>query len=757
MRIHYPIALSLFLLINNALHAQFQGQVYVPSTAIKVYAYGQEKTMAWGGGFNNPQIQLVDINNDHNPDMVVFEAGMGVRTFINTGTAGSPSYVYAPAYAVNFKNISNYMILKDYNCDGIADLFSQGGVSGFVVYKGYYNASNQLCFMPNNRLTFNNVRGIPYSENAFNNGGDIPAIVDIDNDGDLDFLSYDNNGGNINYYQNMSREKGYGCDTIIIRLADQCWGKVYQGNYRTHTLQYECDNSILLPKGTKVTHSGNTPCLFDYDGDGDYDYLDGNISFNEMTFLLNGRIPYKPTGPDSMTYQDTLWQSNGHIIELPTFPAAFNIDADQDGKADLVITPHLQGSSENYKCVWFYKNESTPGHPSFVFQSDTLYIDKTIDLGTAAIPFLFDYNKDGKPDLFIGSDGYYQSNGTLKSRVSLYLNTSTTGNPSFTLQTTDLGNLSAYNFAGAVPAVGDLNNDGKQDMVLGHTDGTISFLSNTANSDNVQPNWQMTTQVLKDIANNIITVSRFSAPFIYDINKDGKPDLLIGGDNGSLTYYENVSTGPGNVALKYITSTLGDIQVDSPLNVGANSTPFIGKVDNTGRDYLLMGSNSGKIYRYDGFQSGNVTGRYARIDSQYSLINTTLGYGNLRSAIAVADVDADGKYEMVMGMAYGGVQLYKQNLLVSVPNNINANTGELDIQVYPNPAKDNITLAFGSPLAEHAQVSIINMEGQQLATRAVDVGQNTINIPLANLPAGIYVCVVAVNDHKYYNKFTIMK
>ena len=39
--------------------------------------------------------------------------------------------------------------------------------------------------------------------------------------------------------------------------------------------------------------------FFDYDMDGDYDYLGGNITRNTMTFLKNGRIPYDSTGPDS--------------------------------------------------------------------------------------------------------------------------------------------------------------------------------------------------------------------------------------------------------------------------------------------------------------------------------------------------------------------------------------------------------------------------------------------------------------------------
>ncbi len=604
--------------------AMAQAKMYYPDTSIKVFAYGNQQTLAWCGGFNNPQFSMGDLNHDGLQDLVVFEPWLGVTTFINEGTPGHPNYRYAPEYALNFPPVYDYLILADYNCDSIPDLFQQGS-TGISVYKGYYNAHNQLCFTYYQDLYYNNDLDAHGAANAFNNPGDIPAIVDVDNDGDLDFIAYNITGGFMNLYKNMQVEMHLPCDSIHIALKDECWGKVYQGFYRTHYLAETCDNSSLL-RGTggsnRTTHSGNTPCLFDWDMDGDYDYLDGSVSFNQMTFLQNGRIPDNPSGADTMVYQDTTWQSSGMPINIPIWPAAFNIDIDQDGKKDLLISPNGGTGAMNYNNIWFYKNYTTPGVPDWRFQSDSFLADKSIDLGTAAYPVLFDYNKDGKPDMFIGSDGYRQTGGLLRSRVSYYLNTSTPGNPSFTLQTNDFLGINSYNFEGATPAMGDIDNDGISDMILGHTDGSLSYFKNIAASETVAPVWQLAQLQLTDMNGDTINVGDHAAPFIYDIDKDGKKDLVIGGGNGYLQYYRNISTVPGTIILQLVNTRLGGVRADPVRNAGNYSVPFIGPIDSTGVDYLLLGSNSGNIYKYTGFQTGDTTATYTMVDSQYAYIDS---------------------------------------------------------------------------------------------------------------------------------------
>jgi len=736
---------------------------YQHDTSVKVFAYGREQTLAWCGGFDNPEFSEADLNKDGLTDLVVYERDLGVTTLINTGMSGGfPRYVYAPHYALNFPPCFNYMLLRDYNCDGIADLIHRGS-DGFSVYKGYYNAGNELCFTFYSDLGFtNDVHSHGY-EAGYTNPGDIPGIADVDGDGDLDFISYYITGGYMYFLRNMRVEDHLPCDSIRIRLDDRCWGKVLQGSYRAHTLDHSCDNSGLL-KPTKVTHPGNAICLFDWDMDGDYDYLDGNTSHNELSFLKNGKV--ETAHPvDSMIYQDSLWQTGGHRVSMRSWPAGFNIDVDADGKSDLLISPNSGTGSENYRCVWYFKNNSTTGVPDWQFQSDTFLVDRSIDMGSASYPMLFDYNKDGKPDLFAGSDGYVQASGQHLSRLSYYANTSTPGNASFTLQSADFMGMGAANFEGAAPAAGDIDNDGISDLIIGHTNGTLSYFKNMAASEAVTPDWQPVQLPLKDAGGADINVGAYAAPFIYDIDKDGKNDLIIGNMYGYVQYYRNVSSTPGTISLQLINKKLGKVRTDPANNLGNFCTPFIGKLDSTGTDYMLLGSNSGNLYQYTGFQGGDTTATYTLLDGHYSFIDSTynrynhpgmaLGrYDNHRTAITVGDIDGSGSYAMIKGNVKGGLEFYKRKVYVAGINDVSK--GAI-VSLDPNPAQTSLNIHWKGSKAGDVRISILDMTGRVCVSAAMPAYREDAVVSFGDLPQGLYLCVLTDGEQRHCLKFTVVK
>lgn len=758
MKVIAYLSFCWFCLLALDVSAQFQGHVYLEDSSIFVYdAAGKQKTLAWCGGLNNPQFSAADLNNDGLNDLVLFQKDQyEVLTFINYGTAGHPDYRYRPAYAKNFPFCIDYVVVIDYNGDGIPDLFQQGG-TGISAYIGYYNASNQLCFNYYKDLYYNNNSKFHGSNlNAYVNPGDIPSIVDVDNDGDLDFLAYDVNGIFMSWYQNAQVETGAPKDSIKVEIRDQCWGKMAQLALRAHTLNQSCDNSYLLKRDSastaKVTDGGNSPCLIDMDGDGDYDVLDGHRAFNTIVYLKNGRVEYGTK--DSMVYQDTTWTTLGDTVQIAQWACAFHCDIDQDGVRDLVVTPNSDAASADYKCIKYYKNIGTDKLPSFKYQSDTLLVENAIDAGSGSYPFLYDYNKDGKPDLFVGSRGFYEdATGQYIARILYFQNTSTPGHPSFSLVSNDFLGLSTKRYKGISVGIGDIDNDGMDDLLLGHIDGTVDYIVNTASSSTVQPNWGsgFPKNLLDGSGAKVQTIG-YSVPLVYDMNKDGHNDLILGDQTGYIYYYQNAGFTSGVTNLRYTNNQLGLAKSDPSKPYVGFSTPYIGKMDNTGIEYLVMGSRSGRIFRYTGFQAGYTSVSYTIMDSSYSYI---LDYGNpgssYMSAPAIADIDGDGKYEMIVGNIYGGLFLYKQSLILGIDDVKTPNKGLL---VFPNPAKNDLNIALDQiRIDNNASVSIYNNMGQLVMTQQGFADPLNIKLNITQLPAAVYLCILKSGNEQYNTVF----
>ena len=742
-----------------AARAQFQGTVFVEDSSIKAYYGNTQRQLGWAGGMDNPQFATGDLNNDGKPDLVVFDpwANVATRVFLNDGTAGHNHYQYAPKYAVPFNtltpySITDYLKLEDYNRDGIPDLITKG-VAGFTLFKGRYEG-NMIAFSYYKELRYNSPSG---TINAYSQASDIPAVADVDGDGDLDFFGYNEDGAIIYFFKNCQVENGMPNDSVIVCKPSNCWGAFNQGYIRKVTLgivtgSFSCPTYFNYGcKGTM--HQGNALCMLDIDGDGDMDMLDGNISYPDIQLLINGKA--QNGGRDSIVAQDTLWQSQagGRQLLMPYWPAAFYLDADGDGKKDLLISPHASGTSENYKNVAFYKNTGTATVPNFVYQNDTFLIDQMLDFGSISYPVLYDYNKDGRPDLFVGSGGYYQPNGTFKSRIAYFQNNLVGGVTRFDLQTTDFMNISAENVTGTYPAFGDLDNDGKADMVVGHTDGTLSFYKNNAASATVLPVYQSPVPLV-NAQGAVINRTNSVAPVIYDIDKDGKPDLLMSGEYGAVSLYKNTSTAAGTASLTFVTDTLGSMRSD--VQRFTYGTLYIGKMDNTGKDYIVIGNSNGMFRRYQGFETGNVNIPYQLIDTIYSNIKLAG-----RSAAAFADIDADGKYEMIAGNVLGGLNQYKQVLTVDGNTHVGvgtpANTGICSI--YPNPVSDKVYVNWDAAFAGNynVKVRLINMTGQTILNTEVAGNKGIGILPVDAYPAGIYICVIQAGDNYYSQPISIRK
>ena len=179
-----------------------------------------------------------------------------------------------------------------------------------------------------------------------------------------------------------------------------------------------------------------------------------------------------------------------------------------------------------------------------------------------------------------------------RASVAYYKNTGITNQPEFQLINSDFGNLGILEKTGLVPTLGNLTNDELLDMLTGESDGKLIMLKNMGNGQ------------LKMVDNNYfsIDVGEFSAPQLFDLNKDGLTDLIIGEKNGNLNYFKNqgTSTAPDFVL---VTDSLGKINVTNyTLSYYGYSTPCFFR-NELGETELVVGSESGQIFYYKNIMS----------------------------------------------------------------------------------------------------------------------------------------------------------
>lgn len=698
----------------------------------------QDDTLAFPlvGGLNNPQFSAADLNNNGLLDLVIFDKrGDVLLTFLNSGIPNQAKYEYAPQYEKNFPPMRYWMKMKDFNGDGAADIFTYSnipGIPGIVVHKGYYDANNELQF---NQINFghvdfqvikfpdfNSIPTILYVSNE-----DIPEFVDVDGDGDLDILTFNFAGGYVEYYKNRSVELGYGTDTLIYVLQDNCWGRFYESGFSIEIDLSPSPDSCMFrqflePDNPEIQisnrHAGSTLLAFDATDNGKVDLLLGDITFSSMVMVYNTGT----TAVAHMTSQDAGYPSNDVPVDLPVFPAGFYLDVDNDGKKDLLVSPNQVNASENHKVAWYYKNVSNTAVPDFELQQKDFLVDEMIDLGTGAYPAVIDYNNDGLPDLVIGNNGYYNPFGLPHSRLHLYENIGTPTSPAFKLVDDDYLGLSALGMMWLAPAFGDITGNGAMDLIVGEEGGSLVFLENTAGPD---APLEFAFPVLNFQGFN---VGKAATPLIVDLDMDGRMDLVVGARLGNVTYFRNQTTQDGPLSFTMINNALGGIDT-RPLG-----SPWLGlsapaAFYQNGQLQIISGGYAGGLYHYNQIES-NLAGTFNKVTEHLGNINV-----GVETRLAFADLNQSGTLELIVGNARGGITIFSSPFTAEeAPLSTFEPSGKLNI--YPNPASDKI---FLEGFSNNEAYTITDIHGREIQSGQISASGS---INLYRMAAGYYILQV---------------
>lgn len=735
----------LFFLTNN-----LNGQLlFHRNDTIDVYKGGNLLKLSWLGGLNNAQFSKVDLNLDGTDDLVVFDrSDSKILTFINNGTPNQPDYTYNYFYERFFPTTQNWFLMRDYNLDGKADIFCFTN-SGIKVYKNTSTSMTGLSF----QIVSSLLKSDQYPGGLFNlyvPSTDIPAIHDIDGDGDLDILSFGVLGAYIEYHQNMSIENYGTADSLNYVLQNNCWGYFSESGSLTNKLKLYDTCYYNVPNPRSVRHAGSTILAFDNNNDNVADLLLGDVSFGNVVLATNGGT--SPNTNSAMSSQDTAFPSYDTPVDLTLFPGIFYEDVDNDGVKDLICSPNTNILTENAKSVWYYKNNGTNSLPNFSFVQDDFLQNETIELGEGSIPSFFDYNGDGLMDMVISSYGYFvRASNTYISKLSLYKNTGTSMQPEFTFVTDDYQNISALNLGLSLhPTFADIDNDGDQDMILGDSEGKLHLLTNSAGAGNTA-SFSLTLQNITDSAGNQIDIGQFAAPQLFDYDNDNDFDLIIGKKNGTVTYYENIGSA-ATYLFKKITDSLGGVEIHEAWDTYGSSTGYSTPYffEEAGTRYMMSGGERGEMYLYTNINPSNPLAPFTLTDTV--LVKSEIG---LRTVPHVIDINNNGSMDFLVGSLRGGVSFFYSGQDYT---NIETSTKELSsptITLYPNPTNDIINIAIkGDYTFNQLNYTIHNIIGEEIASSKVFTNTTT-PINVSNLKNGVYFISFVRGNETITKKFVI--
>ncbi len=746
--------------INDTAKIQYR----VSTTAVPFYINNFLIEQPFIGGLNAPQFCHLDLNLDGQLDVVVFDR-YDAKLFTYIRIKGD-QFKYQPEYESQLPKGNYYYKTADLNSDGKLDIFTATKTGGLKIFKQQAPTSaGELRFFDLGDLFYRNQYSDTDNLPLYNLISfpilDLPEIKDMDGDGDLDLLTYD--AGNFTYrqFKDVRSEMGWSSDTFEFQIMDVCYGYFNEG----------VNNSIVLgecPPFTlklKPRHANGSACFtFDEDSDGDAELVISNIGFSNFTKLKNGRKENK-SAFDTMVMYDTMFPANTKLANEFIFPAGFTIDASGDGLPDLIVAPNGVPDGKETQQVWYYKNKGTLGKTEFEFQRTNFLIDKTLDFGGKSAPVFVDVDADGDLDLVIANNGDYAVTKGLRDKLTLFLNKGKKDSAEFVLENEDYLSISKNNdslFHHSIPAVGDIDNDGDQDLLIGVRSGRVVYFENTAGV-NKPVNWVFKSENI--IPKSGILGESGAAPCIYDFNSDGKNDLLCGFYNGKVVAFKN--DGSNNFE-RFHSSAYGakaneyryDINPIGFISFG-NAVPRIADLNNDGKMEMVLGTAHGTplLYRIHGHSiTDSLVGDTQWFKSYTSTGDSITGRMGYLLTPDLADINGDSIPEFVAGLGRGG--LVWANSLKSIKSNL-GNTrlfrNITPIKIFPNPASNSVFFE----LTESSVISKIeatDIHGKIVFSSHVNFGETGVGLNIGHLPNGVYF-VKALNANQIVStgKFVIRR
>jgi len=451
-----------------------------------------------------------------------------------------------------------------------------------------------------------------------------PTTVDLDNDGDFDFVVGAGPGySHIRIYLNEGTAENPGFTEFL--ALDQNGNAIYQ--------------------------YGGSPAFADLNGDGDLDMIFGlyTYSADRIQFWVgNGGIPGDGDNPLQFTEQTGAWDQvlktgNPFYSILPgESPTLSFVNFDEDGDLDILIG-HEYSNIGDGEQLHYYENDGNSNFSLQPFGPGIVGSDSYRALAQMA-----DMDEDGNSDLILGRQYgdllFYKGDGAgnFSQQSGPWDSGTKSGNPFFGI---DKGVQSA-------PVLVDLDNDGDLDLVMGFQQANkynvvtgnsspLSYFENTGDA-------VFEEKILMENPFDGIDVGNTGIPNFVEIDGDGDLDAVLGGkydyssetpNDRTISVLENLGNGFSQPLEDHPILGIRELAVDYEL------APIFVNLDADADLEVVAGTAQNGIQVFD-----LVDGAYTEIAGSaspfYGIFST---YFDENIRVAMGDIDGDGDLDMFVG------------------------------------------------------------------------------------------------------------
>ena len=223
-----------------------------------------------------------------------------------------------------------------------------------------------------------------------------------------------------------------------------------------------------------------------------------------------------------------------------------------------------------------------------------------------------DFNGDGRTDIAVGSDDWtdygwdnawdatgHWTSGPLHGYVYILLNRGTNEEPKydapFPLLTADGKRVDSFGWPS--PCFVDFDSDGDLDLLCGDFRDRFIYFENIGTA--TEPKYAAAAPI-NDVDGARLTIElEMATPVVFDWNRDGKPDILCGDEDGRIAcflnsgQFEEQTTGETTVRVPQFHSRVYFRQEADCVKGGSLISPFVADLDGDGDEDIIAGNAAG--------------------------------------------------------------------------------------------------------------------------------------------------------------------